>query len=202
MNPFPVIFGLYPGWEGIAKHGRWRHLLVAVVFACLLDLVLLLTCYWTDFIPAGEKRWYWLALGIAWLVLAGLASQLTKRLTAIRSLDREGDLYLEVTTHYLQGNWRAAEACAKALLQHNPQDAEALLLLATLYRHVRRPLDAQLALASLKKLETADRWACEIALEEQYLHEPSESPAPPADAKTADQTEPDSDHREPHIFIG
>ncbi|MDO5553846.1 MAG: tetratricopeptide repeat protein [Planctomycetia bacterium] len=205
MNPFPVLFGLYPGWEGLSKHGRWRHLAVAWAFACLLDLVLWLTCYWTDLIPYGHKRWLFLALAVAWLVLAGIASQLTKRLDAIRALDSSGDLYQEVLTHYLKGNWSAAESCAQSLLKYNPQDAEALLLLATLYRHLKRPEHAKAALNALKKLETSDKWFEEIIWEERELMRPEvpEEETRPEEDDASGQAESEShEDCQPRIFVG
>ena len=75
---------------------------------------------------------------------------------------------------YLAGRWPEAEKVARAILKRNKRDPEVLLLLATLYRHQGRPEEAAEILDRLDRLETAEKWSYEIAVERRMLAEPIE----------------------------
>src|SRR5690606_3756204 len=76
-------------------------------------------------------------------------------------------LYREAQQVYLQGDWVAAEQVLLKLLKLDKRDAEARLMLATLWRHQGRHREAIRQLDMLSRLETADRWHHEIAVERQ-----------------------------------
>ena len=169
MKFFGLITGIYPGLKGLTGLGRWCYLVIALTFAFCLDLVIFLNGFWVDFIPSGWKKWTLVALFLFWCVLTILSGRLYRAMENRRRLDADGDLYLEAVTHYLKGNWREAASCAKALLRYNQDDVEAMLLLATLYRHTRRLDDAKSMLDRLELLESSDKWFYEIQLEKREL---------------------------------
>ena len=84
---------------------------------------------------------------------------------------------------YLSGNWNETERIARAILRRNRRDPDTILLLATLCRHAERYAEAAAWLDRLETLETAEKWAEEIAFERAELAEAAageeEEDAPP-----------------------
>jgi tetratricopeptide (TPR) repeat protein len=74
-------------------------------------------------------------------------------------------LYRDAQRVYLQGDWVAAEQLLLKLLKLDDRDAEARLMLATLWRHQGRHREAIRQLDKLSRLEAADPWQNEIAVE-------------------------------------
>ena len=63
--------------------------------------------------------------------------------------------FREAQAAYLAGDWVSAEQTLLKLLKHDPRDAEARLMLATLWRHEGRRDAAAEELDRLERLETA-----------------------------------------------
>jgi thioredoxin-like negative regulator of GroEL len=70
---------------------------------------------------------------------------------------------------YLRGNWFEAEATLLDVLQQQPRDAEATLLLVSVLRHTKRWQPALRRLGQLVLLESAQRWAEEIEREKRLI---------------------------------
>ena len=164
---------LWPGFSGIIRYGLWSQLAIALLFGALCQGVLVLTFLWCDFLSPFIKNMLYAGLFFSWVALNIVASVRLKKYEKMRRSDREGEAFLEAQTHYLKGNWFETECCLKAILKKNPYDSEALLFMATLYRHVKRFSDAKRMLAMLEKLDSSYRWQYEIALEKKYLKEES-----------------------------
>ena len=79
------------------------------------------------------------------------------------------DTLPDAQQHYLQGNWFEAECCLNILLKKNPRDIEAMLMLATLYRHKERYDEAGNLLRELDRLEDTIPWKFEIRSEKRKL---------------------------------
>ncbi|MDO4587676.1 MAG: hypothetical protein Q4C95_10320 [Planctomycetia bacterium] len=163
------LFGFWPGVTDLLKYGRWTHLLISLLFALILDFYLFFNYYWTDFFSDRAQFWQLIGIIIAWLVLSGWSFYFSKTIEKNKNQDKNGDLFLESLTHYLRGNWFETECCLKSLLRKNPSDAEAVLLLATMFRHTQRFSEAAEALQQLERMETADRWFYEILIEKKEL---------------------------------
>ncbi|MCC9604922.1 tetratricopeptide repeat protein [Blastopirellula sp. JC732] len=95
-------------------------------------------------------------------------------------------LFHAAQNEYLQGQWHQAEATLLRLLSREPRDAEARLMLATLYRHTQRYDAALEAIAKLTKLDAAGRWWAEIQRERRLLAD-----------RMADESEPDESEPDP-----
>src|SRR5690606_14428372 len=80
-------------------------------------------------------------------------------------------LFQQALDDYLRGDWLAAETGFVRLVAANRRDADALLMLATLYRHTRRHDEAHETLRRLERLEAAEKWRLEIETEKQRLAE-------------------------------
>lgn len=167
-----VVFSslsLWPGFVGVVRRGLWDQLALALLFGVFAQATLFVNFFWSD-CPSGYLRASaCVAFLIAWIFLGAVASGRLKRYEKSLLFDADGALFLEAQTRYLRGEWFEAECALKSVLKKNPQDAEALLLLATLYRHIKRFSEARQTLAALEKLEAADYWAYEIGLEKKAI---------------------------------
>ncbi|HBT75442.1 MAG TPA: hypothetical protein DEB39_00635 [Planctomycetaceae bacterium] len=166
------LLRLWPGYTGIVRYGRWSFLAVAVVFALVLNTLLVLNFAWTDYITTTQRNVLILAFLALWAALHAVSAQAAKKIEATRNADATSDGFREALLQYLRGNWFEAQCCLNILLKKNPRDVEAILMLATLHRHTKRFADAADVLEKLDVLEEADRWAVEIAEEKRLLESP------------------------------
>ena len=178
----PRIAYFWPGLPQLWVRGSWVGLAVAVGFTALVNVLILATCVFSEWIPPEQ-----LLGGYGLVALAGVNGWWqSRRHTSIElSSTENGDesatgasavgltsqpseeLYREAQQVYLQGDWVAAEQLLLKLLKLNDRDAEARLMLATLWRHQGRHLEANRQLDKLSRLEAADPWQNEIAVERQ-----------------------------------
>ena len=165
------IFFLWPGSTGVMRYGLWGHLGVALLFGVICQLTIFLNFFWIDFLSTFTKVCIWGLALIAWLILSVAASSNLKRFERTLGADSSGEAFLEAQTHYLCGNWFETECCLKNLLKKNPYDVEALLLKATLYRHLRRFSESRKTLAELEKIDASSYWREEIEFEKKAIVE-------------------------------
>lgn len=165
-----TVLCLWPGAGGVYRQGRWSFLTIALVFGFVLCTVVSINFYWSELLT-GTLRWgTYIMLGFLWLVLSGQSTRLEKRCNTLRLPPPPNkDVFLDAQQHYLQGNWFEAECCLNILIQKNPWDIEAMLMLATLYRHKERYDEAENLLRELERLEDATRWKFEIRTEKRKL---------------------------------
>lgn len=160
---------LWPGLPQLWQDGAWSALGLAVGSGVLLNLLVLSTFLWVELLAGRLVLAGWLVLGVLW---AGSATasyhvqQTRKREPAGGSAEA---LFRESQSEYLRGNWFIAETILSRLLDHNPRDLEARLLLASVLRHTKRYKEASDHLARLERLEGAIRWQQEIAIERDRL---------------------------------
>jgi len=188
MGRMPWATYLWPGLPQICRVGSWPGLGLAVGFAVLLNLALAGTFLWSGLFTPGARKLIWAAVAITWI-----GSAVAARLRREAPPDPDGDLYPHALGQYLKGNWFEAEQIFARLLDRNPRDLEARLMLATLLRHTGRPQEAATQLDRLEGLEGSGKWALEIARERRFLaeatagaprsHTPgAEEPRPPTPA--------------------
>ena len=183
MSCFSLILGLWPGLSGLVRYGRGVFLILAAGFGLLASGTLFCCGYWSELIAPESK--IWLAAGVlaAHLVLSLVSAALSTLFSGQLAYDEEGDRYLMALEAYLSGNWNETERIARAILRRNRRDPDTILLLATLCRHAERYAEAAAWLDRLETLETAEKWAEEIAFERAELAEAAageeEEDAPP-----------------------
>jgi hypothetical protein len=160
-------------WPGLASlwRGEWLGLVLACGFAGLLNGLLLTSLVWTELTTPTFRLAGWLLAGSVWLVSAACTHRSAQ---GDEDLDRSraGDLFPAALGEYLQGNWVTAEQTLQRLLRRSPDDAEARLLLATLWRRTGRRQEAEGALAHLQRLAAGVRWQLEIRRELELLARP------------------------------
>ncbi len=164
------MLSFWPGYDGLVKYGRWTFLFVALGFALLLDVFIVLNFYWTAYLTPGQRNGFLAGLAAAWIVLSVVAGTKRRGLETARTADVTENKFSEATVHYLRGNWFETETILNTLLAKNSRDVEALLLLATLYRHTKRFDEAVAVLDKLQRLEESGRWFLEIETERRFLH--------------------------------
>jgi thioredoxin-like negative regulator of GroEL len=130
------------------------------------------------------------AVGVIWAASAIFSYRWDRSQIRLQNPRPAEDLFPVALDHYLKGNWFEAEQVLGGLLQANPRDVDASLMLATLYRHTHRYDEAQGQLERLTRYEGAEKWRLEITRERELLGqarndsaaEPSgETPPSPAD---------------------
>ncbi|MBA4017395.1 MAG: hypothetical protein C0483_09500 [Pirellula sp.] len=165
----------WPGVPQLWRGGEWAGFAWAAAFALALNLQVLVAFLYTDLLPAIGIWTGWLAIGGFWIAGLVVGRRWTKRQTRTAdAYQAEQSLYSDAFHDYLQMNWVAAEAKCAELIRMRRQDVDARLLLATVLRHAGRSAEAKAQLDALVKLEGAEKWGLEIALERRSLDELNE----------------------------
>lgn len=158
----PLLPTLFPGVRGLLRYGRWSFLAIALAFLFVLDLWLLFNFYWTDLLTSSGRYYSLGTVLLAWYFLGQVANYCEKQHENRKNADAKKNFFADAITQYLQGNWFEAECFLNEILKRNPRDAEALLMLATLFRHTNRVAEGKQILLDLKKLDESRKWFFEI----------------------------------------
>ncbi|TWT31737.1 hypothetical protein Enr8_36610 [Blastopirellula retiformator] len=178
----PWIYCLWPGLTETWVYGRWRGLVWAGGFALILNAALILHGVWPEFVGETVRHSIWYVVTFLWVISAGWSIYRVARGGYQPQDESVEALFHTAQSEYLQGNWHQAEATLLRLLSRDPRDAEARLMLATLYRHTQRYDLALDSIAKLTKLDAAGRWWAEIQRERRLLAD-----------RMADEDEPESE---------
>jgi hypothetical protein len=148
---------------------RLSALAWAVLFAGLLDGMMLTSLVWPGLATAELRAIGWLTVGGVWLASAVVS---VRRLPLVIGAGRQAGadtLFREAQTEYLKGRWFQAQALLEQVLRLDAGDVDARLLLASLYRHVRRIGQAREELRRLDRFERSGKWSIEIQKELEHL---------------------------------
>jgi tetratricopeptide (TPR) repeat protein len=169
---------LWPGLAQLWLRGSWVGLAVAVGFTALANLLAAATFVWTEWLADNVRLSALGALAVVWL-LSWIESRADwRRLLAELSAGEAGvpepselsdRWFREAQAAYLVGDWVAAEQTLLKLLKQDARDAEARLMLATLWRHQGRTEAAGQQLDQLERLESAAPWRSEISWERERI---------------------------------
>jgi hypothetical protein len=176
---------LWPGLARLWVEGAWSGLAIAIGFAALLNLLLLNSLAWTEWVEPSLRWAGWVALSVFWLISAGMSWRWRAEQNAGIPSIPERDLFPRALGEYLRGNWYEAESICHQLLREKARDIEAQLMLATILRHTDRRAEARERLDELKLMDDAAKWEWEIANELERLSETEEQ----ASAELAPQAE-------------
>jgi hypothetical protein len=169
VGRMPWVTYLWPGLPQLSRDGRWSALLVAVGFAALVDLALMGSLLWSELFAVGVRNSVWMAVVVIW----GGSVVLSYRRDSCSSTRPGGgpaqDAFAEALDPYLQGDWFESERKLRRLLEEDPRDLDAGLMLATLLRRTGRPGEAQRQLDRLERFEGSRKWELEIRRERELL---------------------------------
>jgi hypothetical protein len=181
---------LWPGLPQLWFEGAWSGLALAFGFALLVNFLLVASLIWVELIAPTVLALGWLAIALIWVgsgIFVAWTGGLRDSSAAVQTRD---DLFRTALGEYLKGAWFEAETLLGRLLALDNRDVDARLMLASLLRHTRRPLEARRQLDELERLEKAARWQAEIDHERQLLKRleavlPAGPAVEPAAAETA-----------------
>jgi hypothetical protein len=168
---------LWPGLPRLWWRGDGRALLGALAFAAAVNLGLVSSLVWSASLPTWLLVAGWTAIVVIWIGYAVHGWQLMPVLRGMSGSQAGQDLFVRAQTEYLNRHWLEAEELLQELLVERDQDAEAKLMLATLYRHTGRKAEASDCLTRLERMDAGERWRVEIARERRLL-DSAETPTP------------------------
>lgn len=170
MRRFGWAAHLWPGLADLWQRGAWSGLLLATFFTILLNIVVVTSLVWTQWLSPTLQHGTRAVLLFTWVggVWWSVRNSRRERLTAFPSGQ---DLFALAQSQYLGGNWFEAEVAITRLLRANGRDVDAHLMLATLMRHTDRLAEARQQLRRLQLLEGSRKWAMEIGRELRRIDE-------------------------------
>jgi len=169
MGRMPWVTYLWPGLTQVWRQGAWSALALAIGFAALLNLALASSLLWTELLPTSLRNAVWALVAVVWVVSVIAAWRWDGKQIAAANPARETDMFAVAQDHYLKGNWFETERVLLDLLQRNPRDWDAGLMLASLFRHTRRFDEARQALDRLERFEGFRKWRVEMNRERELL---------------------------------
>jgi len=169
LNLADVWLGTWPGLPRLWLRGDGWSLLYAVLFAGALNLTLIHTFLWPDWLPLPSPLWIWPMLLLAWVASGWRGLRQIPDLllvpTGAQPTAGQPDFLSEAQAVYLRGHWEEAELLLRRQLHHYPDDIAAGMLRATLLRHQSQWSQARQQLQDLQRWDAAQWWAFEIERE-------------------------------------
>jgi tetratricopeptide (TPR) repeat protein len=160
---------LWPGFQRLWTRGELYSLFVALLFATILDIVLLATLVWTEWLASWLVLMLWLA--IVFIAMASLIrSFFVVNNGQVRMPKSDSNqLLAQAQQDYLRGDYVEAEASLHQLLNENSEDIEGALFLATIFRRTQRLAQASELLDRIERFESASAWYLEIQSERHRI---------------------------------
>lgn len=162
LRPLTLV---WPGLPWLWLRGSVAGLVLALAFAVVVDMAILSTWIWSEFLELPIVVGLWVAAALIWMaatVSAALAFPAPLRTGHDAAADA---LFTAARDAYLARDWLAAETKLRSLLVVRPTDGEAQLLLGTLLRRVGRLPEARTALEKLLRSDTGAPWRSAITRE-------------------------------------
>lgn len=179
MSPLLYLACAWPGLPALWLRGRWSGLGWALLFSAVLNTALLATFVWPEWLFWAMTWTLWIAAASLWAL--GYWQNLTQlpRLLGT-TIDPHADQKLvDAQCAYLQGRYFEAEQGLRRLLHVQPDDPEARLLLASVYRRTNRKREALEALKRLAEAPRGNRWLFEATRLRAVVQEMDDTPVAP-----------------------
>lgn len=194
---------LWPGLAHLWISGSLAGLALAAGFTFLLNLLVLSTVVWPEWLTPGVKAGCAVSAGVIWLAALVETRAELRRIGNRREREeqtpaelrqsgrqvadsRRPEALFSLAQHqYLRADWQSAERTLRSLLRLEKEDAEAHLLLAGVHRRMGRESDALRRLRRLLTRDEAVRWRFEINREIDLLTraaEPAQNEETPREA--------------------
>jgi hypothetical protein len=160
---------LWPGLTQLWFSGAWWGLAIGCGFAWLLNLALVSTLVWTEWIDPWSRLGVWVLLLVVWAASVTLSFRQLLSDNPQQAAKTAEDLFRRAQREYLTGNWIKAEHLLTQLIANNGKDVDAHLLMASMLRRTGQVAEASERLRRLAAMDGADKWQSEIARERQLL---------------------------------
>lgn len=161
----------WPGLEAAWTRGESRGLLLSVFFAWAICWLLMATFVWPELAISSLVILGWCGFGLTLLVM--LIKGLLQPPKSWSSEDAE-TLFSAAQHEYLRGNWFESEAKLLQILQQNPEDVSAALLLVGVLRQTSRFAPALRRIEQLELLDATRAWQFEVAQEKRLIERAQE----------------------------
>lgn len=162
LRPLTLV---WPGLPWLWLRGSMAGLVLALAFAILLDMAIVATWIWTEFLELPIVIGLWAGVAVVWgIATVSAATTFPAPLQSGPDAAAEA-LFAAARDAYLARDWLAAETKLRSLLVVRPTDGEAQLLLGTLLRRVGRLREAREALDALSRSDAGATWRAAIARE-------------------------------------
>jgi hypothetical protein len=170
----------WPGLPRLWWRGQSSGFVTAALFGLWFNATLAATYVVPHLAPFGPRLASWALLTVVWVICVRRgAARLSQFYGGERQ--RDDELFSRAQEEYLRGQWFEAESLLLRLLRNDPADVEGRLLLATLYRHTKRPDLARAQYRHLEQTRDAGRWQWEI-FQERVRLDRLENESPVAEA--------------------
>lgn len=154
---------IWPGLVRLWLKGDFFSLLVASSFALLLNLSLLSTFVWTQWLGEYFPAISWPVLLAFWVGSLIVSRRALVEFESNTATHKHSDaLFIAAQTEYLKKNWIEAEALLTRRLRNSPRDIESRILLASVLRRLQRFDQAKKHLIQLGKFDESAVWREEI----------------------------------------
>ena len=160
---------IWPGFSQIISRAEVSGLMMAMLFAVGVNLLLAATFVWKQLLPAELLIAFWSILCIFWLVSVVVAARRDWYLRALVGSDVAQDLFSAANKEYLRGRFEQARKNLQRLIELNPRDVEARLLLTTIGLREGQVEECDGQLRRLQRLSSAAKWSAEIRQQWQQL---------------------------------
>ncbi|MDZ4817875.1 MAG: tetratricopeptide repeat protein [Planctomycetota bacterium] len=160
---------LWPGLPQLWLRGSWSDFVVAGGFAALLNVSIVASWGYTEILPPAFRLIAWPGLLLFWGGFLLMNIRAMPSLLGLPDTEILDALFTTAQTEYLNGNWFEAEVALNRVLELNPNDIDAHLLLASLLRKIGHVEEAKQTLRHLATITGCGKWQLEIAREWQML---------------------------------
>ncbi len=157
-----AALSLWPGLPQIWSGQEVLGLILAALFAVMLNLAMVARFIWTESFAPGWPGFFMALVVCHWLACLGYTLWWIWLFHPERHRAEIDRLYLEATEAYLQGRWNESRRQFERILAMDETDADALMQLGTLYVRSEQPALARRAFRQCLELEGGAKWRWEI----------------------------------------
>ncbi len=152
----------WPGLAQIDRRAEVSGLLLAMLFTMGLNFLLAATFVWHELVANQVLGAFWWMLGVSWLVCVVMNVRRDSYFRSRVGSDGALDLFSAANKEYLRGRFKQSREILQSLIDLNPRDAEARLLLTTIATREGRLDDCDRELRQMQRLSSAAMWRAEI----------------------------------------
>ena len=178
------LLSLWPGLARLWLRGDSSSLALAISFSVLLNLALISSLIWPDYLGSQFPLIAWPVLALVWILSCWNSLRILPQLFDVGRIvspvddNRLDTLFIQAQREYLKGNWIEARTMLEHRLKFRPRDAESRLLLASVLRQSQRYPAALENLTVLLGIDESRPWHFEIEREQQIIRELMQSDEP------------------------
>lgn len=162
--------GFWPGLPRLWYRGDFPSLLMAILFAMALNMALVATFLWPEWLSPWSTRMLWLTLILVSPAAAIRNYLCWQELQSGPQPDSElDDAFVEAQACYLRGDYFEAEAALHRIFAAGKQDIESAILMISILRRTRRWAQALYCIDRLLLLDGAAPWQYELTQERRSI---------------------------------